>query len=502
MARQNRPRGEPRAGKAPMGTPALQRIRRYAQAFRRALELCRTQLPIRFRTFPRGTCGDVCTLLAAYFAEEGLGIFEEVCGPRKRGNQTHAWLRQGSVIVDITADQFRGISETAIVGDAFPLHGRFVAHAHPARDFRLEFPAELRTEFEDAYTRLRGLANRIVNEGQKAAREYINSRLLRALAAEADAAMAAEYAGCSETTVRRRLKDAGFCAKLEAMRAAMAQEVPAIDPYWGVQPGPNMPFKNEAIVRLDCTTPDTTLTSLAVILGIDATELHRRIRSFDLEDFCERNPSQPKPACDVVAEHIVGANPAIRWPQLIRWFHATRVPPSAAFADGIQPLSLRLSQIWTFLGQLALQWTSPEAWSRFQAHPDGSGLAAYSLKVTDPTHQGPYAFLIRDVPLRPRDTLSHDYLGVPEIVADIGQSFTDQFGHDLREAYRQATCSCLVHFDSDVPREDAVWAALYYVYRATWGTGLCIEANTCFDGEGKTIPRDRIVKVEFLPDRG
>jgi len=67
-------------------------------------------LPETMLTFPRGCCGDASLLLGTYLKEVGLGNFTYVCGERgcqADGNwASHAWLVQGSLIVDITKSQF------------------------------------------------------------------------------------------------------------------------------------------------------------------------------------------------------------------------------------------------------------------------------------------------------------------------------------------------------------------------------------------------------------
>ncbi|MGY0373235.1 hypothetical protein [Clostridium sp. JNZ J1-5] len=71
------------------------------------------KLPISFHEFPMGSCGDTSLLLGKYFDEFGLGQFDYVCG--EINGKTHAWLEKDGIIVDITADQFNGISDEVIV---------------------------------------------------------------------------------------------------------------------------------------------------------------------------------------------------------------------------------------------------------------------------------------------------------------------------------------------------------------------------------------------------
>jgi hypothetical protein len=89
----------------------LQRIRASAADFRGAIERCnKRKLGIEFEEFPHGSCGAATELLGKYLQDCGLGEFRYVSGWRHRPGEeqghSHAWLRQGEVIVDITADQF------------------------------------------------------------------------------------------------------------------------------------------------------------------------------------------------------------------------------------------------------------------------------------------------------------------------------------------------------------------------------------------------------------
>jgi hypothetical protein len=94
-----------------MDETRLERVQIAASDFRAAIEKCdKRSLGIEFEDFPRGSCGAATQLLGKYLRDRGLGDFRYVSGWRRRAGDTqphsHAWLRQGDVIVDITADQF------------------------------------------------------------------------------------------------------------------------------------------------------------------------------------------------------------------------------------------------------------------------------------------------------------------------------------------------------------------------------------------------------------
>jgi hypothetical protein len=100
-----------------------------------------SELPISMSSFPAGSCGDVCLLLGAYLADNGLREFEYVSGDRgsKADNTwtSHAWLASGDLIVDITADQFPDGPSKVIVVHGSEWHQQFEVDRVSPFDFRV-----------------------------------------------------------------------------------------------------------------------------------------------------------------------------------------------------------------------------------------------------------------------------------------------------------------------------------------------------------------------------
>lgn len=107
--------------------------------FRKAMEGCHSQLGTTFEMFPRGCCGDVAELLAAYLKDEGFGVFEYVSGRCVKRGSSHAWLEKNGVIIDATDDQFEGESNSAMVTGDRSFHSQFNENTgrRPDGDFRL-----------------------------------------------------------------------------------------------------------------------------------------------------------------------------------------------------------------------------------------------------------------------------------------------------------------------------------------------------------------------------
>ncbi|MCH8044233.1 MAG: hypothetical protein IID44_11000 [Planctomycetes bacterium] len=171
------------------------------------------------------------------------------------------------------------------------------------------------------------------------------------------------------------------------------------------------------------------------------------------------------------------------------------------FNDEIQPLNLILDHIWEFLGQLASKWVTPKTWSEFRSTMDDPGRSEsdpYALKTGHKMYWGPWAFLVHDVPLQPEARSDH-YFAAPETVDDICQPFTEKYGHDLAGDYRDVTRPCIVKFVSTSVCDRVMSPAICYAYSSHWNIGSPIEVNTCFNGEGKAVPKSDIVGFEFDP---
>jgi hypothetical protein len=109
-----------------------QRLRATATEFRHALEQRGLELlPDLCWPFPKGWCGDAAPLLLQYLTDSGFGEFEYVCGETRDFDpdempQSHAWLEQNGLIIDITANQFSEIEEPVMITCDKTWHEQFV----------------------------------------------------------------------------------------------------------------------------------------------------------------------------------------------------------------------------------------------------------------------------------------------------------------------------------------------------------------------------------------
>ena len=121
--------------------PSLSAIFDIANRVREAiLALPLIDRPPAFADFPRGSCGWASLLLGAVLKDEGIEGFVYICGERPDGNPTrmasHAWLAQGTLVVDITADQFPDAPNSVIVANSSVWHISFQEEHREPADFR------------------------------------------------------------------------------------------------------------------------------------------------------------------------------------------------------------------------------------------------------------------------------------------------------------------------------------------------------------------------------
>lgn len=96
--------------------------------------------PIVLQDFPHGACGWSSLLLGAILKDRGHTGFIYVCGERPSldpsKTSSHAWLERGSLIIDITADQFPDSPAPIVVSLNSQWHATFEREHIEPSDFR------------------------------------------------------------------------------------------------------------------------------------------------------------------------------------------------------------------------------------------------------------------------------------------------------------------------------------------------------------------------------
>lgn len=255
---------------------------------------------------------------------------------------------------------------------------------------------------------------------------------------------------------------------------------------------------------IDCESVDSTYTSLENIFACNRQFINGFFDSLHLESFYQDNSIHITPD-KLILQKFEEQISQIGSSDATFWFHHTRTSKNNKFEEGILPLGQYLDPIWNFLFSLIKNNFSKQDWQNFKKGIEtnysegGTGLYHYRLKTQDSLHWGPYAFLVNEVGLyRSSETWSHNYCSAPEIIEDICFCFQTKYGIDLLTIYEENTRPCFVKFIENESHRSYIGIALFYLHNIYFNRQMSIDCNTCFDGKGEAIPKERISKIEFL----
>lgn len=251
---------------------------------------------------------------------------------------------------------------------------------------------------------------------------------------------------------------------------------------------------------LDCESTQSMFDSLEQITGIRTDTLLTYFDDLDLEkEYEEHNWSDPPDHFFLRAIKRISDRPSFHFDQTA-WFHLTRTLPIHDFSDGILPTNQVIDRLFDYL--FALQNTLNRVeWKHFRHSISKSSnqyANLYNLKLSNKSLCGPYAMLIKNVAFCPNEIGNHDYLRIPEIVQDICAVFEDQYGIDLSQQYISSTQPCIVKFVNYDVDEGYLGIVTNYLYHFYKKIPLSYHCNICFDAKGQPVPKESIVKIEFI----
>jgi hypothetical protein len=242
---------------------------------------------------------------------------------------------------------------------------------------------------------------------------------------------------------------------------------------------------------LDCTSPESTIASLAALLNRSESTLRRQLEAGQLDEYYGPGKFPGRDNRDIVVEDFLGISGGVRSADEIYWFHATRVLPETTFCEGILPLAQIEPRLQATLDRLStgLQRT----------RGDGNSALHYHNKLTNPTiGGGPCAFLIREAAVRPAGTHCA-FAECPEIVGDIARMrFDEASATELLRRFRAATKPCVVTFRTREPRPDATASAALYAYLCIHNPPSAVAVGAGFSAKGHAVPPEDVVGYEFL----
>lgn len=249
------------------------------------------------------------------------------------------------------------------------------------------------------------------------------------------------------------------------------------------------------MICLDCENPASAVESLAQIYDTTQDCLFDFFRSFDIDEHYELNIPELSGAQEIrrILEERFG--PVQRFITRTYWYHLSRTVKGASFEEGVLPLNAALPRIWQMLFRMfegshhadRLRSMAEQGVENFQ----------YNYKTPDPLHWGPYGMLVKDIGFCAAAVTNHDYLKIPEIIEDICCGYESRFGERIQPTVEKSLVPTIVKFwAEDAECMHGLTPAIYYAYLSCRGLELSSSANTCFDGRGKVVPKDRIVYVE------
>jgi hypothetical protein len=222
------------------------------------------------------------------------------------------------------------------------------------------------------------------------------------------------------------------------------------------------------MIFLDCEDVDSALRSLATAAGVGEAALGEVLLAHR-PDQTERHAGEdPWVAIPRAVFAAVGVDIAdVRFDGAY-YFHGTRVlHPHDFVRDGIQPLGAMLDRLWNDLYGLCAGEVTSTKWRALRRELEGDthtplhdedSAWSYRLKFAAPTHQGPFASLVRDHTVAPIGG-EHNYLQSPEIIEDIAGSV----GLGLQTLFEAQATSCVVKFRHRRVNQRTVEAALLYL---------------------------------------
>ncbi len=127
--------------------------------------------PAALVDFPQHSCAVATLLLGSYLFDSGYGRFEYVVGEYRdeAGWHSHVWLRQGALVVDITADQFPGGAGAVVVSRQSAWHTSLAGVTDGIADFRL-YDEHTEAELSATYATLLALISGATGDTRRVSR--------------------------------------------------------------------------------------------------------------------------------------------------------------------------------------------------------------------------------------------------------------------------------------------------------------------------------------------
>lgn len=250
---------------------------------------------------------------------------------------------------------------------------------------------------------------------------------------------------------------------------------------------------------LNCENMETALASLSEFFGCQAALLQDFLQGMDLDELYEKQHSLGTPILidpqEVIGELVAERFGSPKIPDVVYWFHYTRVLPGTTFKEGLLPLDQVLEHIWDVLEHIFV--SSPLLPRIRTSRRSQSATWMYRHKLSMPSDYGPHGMLFGDLHENRRCFSLSNFLRVPEIIDDILGMFSSTDYEDAMNLVHHALVPCVVTFQapSRYPTY-IVHHALLYVNASLRGESLTYAYS--YDGPSCVVPPEKIVRVRWL----
>jgi len=241
------------------------------------------------------------------------------------------------------------------------------------------------------------------------------------------------------------------------------------------------------------------LKNLSDLTGIPKDDINSFIDT--LEQF-EKGYSPKRAYWNAFVSHF-GIDPAPNLQGTVL-FHGCRCPRRNTFDEGLLPnhkaIDLIWNQIWEICSDLFEGKDLFSVRNDFEKSEDSRGGGGYFKRLEGfrIRERGPWGILVRDAWFLEPTSSDHYLRHGPEIVSCILNSYPNP--HELRERYIKNTEPCIVHFRTDFNDPEDLGHGIRFLRDKIFCEN--IHEITDFYGlksmEGIPVPKDRILKIEFV----
>lgn len=254
---------------------------------------------------------------------------------------------------------------------------------------------------------------------------------------------------------------------------------------------------NSKLIVLDCESIESTFKSISKIYSIKPNEIKAFLINKDLDEYYRKY--DPPYTGDKVLGGLFEKefNKPTKNLGCVFWNHLTRTLRGHDFREGILPLNEAIEKIiWPAFFKIFRGTKHLTRLKHMKQH--GVDDRLYKMKIQHEYLGGPYALLIYDKAFE-RTTVKTGFLEFPEIIEDICNGYQNSYNKSIHNIVKNSLVPCVVKFKSRKQLYKLyVTTALYYLYNIYHKKEQSIYSNSCFDGEGESIPFEDIIKIEYL----